>query len=64
MQQQREEVHAALQFVASFHCVRRKNGKIVKWLEPKPKGSSSFADKRRDRPTSIDVSSVEGEAST
>ena len=45
MQQEREEVHAALQYAASFHCL------VEQWkgceeLKPKPKEKWVFVDKK------------------
>ena len=65
VQQEREEVYAALQYPASFHCL------VEEWkdcedLKPQPKEKWTFVGKKREetrhrtecgvlRPTSIDV---------
>ena len=41
IQQEREEVYAALRYAASFHC-SVENGKIVKKLSPSQKRSGSL----------------------
>ena len=45
MQQEREEVHAALQYAASFHCVVEE-WKDCEELKPKPKEKWIFVDKK------------------
>ena len=46
MQQEREQVHAALQHAASFHCL------VAEWkdceeLKPKPKDKWTFVDQKK-----------------
>ena len=47
MQQEREEVYAALQCAASFHCVVEQ-WKDCEELKPKPKEKWTFVDKKRE----------------
>ena len=56
MQQEREEVYAALQYVASFHCLVEQ-WKDCEELTPKPK-KSGFSWIRRARIRSIEQSGV------
>ena len=45
MQQEREEVHAALQYAASFHCLVEQ-WKDCEELRPKPREKRIFVDKK------------------
>ena len=47
MQQEREEVHAALQYAASFHCLVEE-WKDCEELKPKPKAKLTFVDQREE----------------
>ena len=54
MQQEREEVYAALQYAASFHCL------VVQWkdceeLKPKPKEKWIFVDKKSEEAKQVSV---------
>ena len=56
MQQEREEVYAALQYAASFHCL------VEEWkdcaeLKPKPKEKWTFVDQKKGR-RNIELSGV------
>ena len=47
MQQEREEVYAALQYAASFHCLVEE-WKDCEELTPKPKEKWIFVDQKRE----------------
>ena len=47
VQQEREEVHAALQYTASFHCLVEE-WKDCEELTPKPKEKLVFVDEKRE----------------
>ena len=47
MQQEREEVHAALQYAASFHCLVE-HWKDSEEIKPKPKEKWIFVDKKSE----------------
>ena len=47
LQQEREEVHAALQYAASFHCLVEE-WKDCEELKPKPKEKWTFVDQKRE----------------
>ena len=46
MQQEREEVYAALQYAASFHCLVEE-WKDCEELMPKPVGKRNFVDQKK-----------------
>ena len=48
MQQEREEVYAALLYAASFHCLAEE-WKDCEELRPKPKEKWTFVDQKREK---------------